>query len=150
MAVLRTRPLVFSGKGRTPTLFINAVGADHISLAVLDPVTGKPLEGLDHDNYTGGAQGMKDSERLEVRWASHVGPDLTPLSKVQGKRIVLEVRFSDVASRLYSFWFANDRCGASNGWVAAGGIGFNASRDTVGLRHADPTCEAAEGVGEHR
>ena len=150
VALLRTRPLVFSGKGTAPTLFINAVGAENISFAVLDPITGQPLDGLDHHSYTGGVQGVSDSERLEVRWASHVGPELTALSKVQDKRIVLEVRFSDVASRLYSFWFASDRCGASNGWVAAGGIGFNASRDTVGLRHADPTCDASEDSGEYK
>lgn len=141
---------MFSGKGTAPTLFINAVGAENISLAVLNPTTGTPLEGLDHHSYTGGAQGISDSERLEVRWASHVGPELTPLSKVQGERIVLEVRFNDMASRLYPFWFASDRCGASNGWVAAGGIGFNASRDTVGLRHSEPTCDAPEDAGEYK
>ena len=70
VALLRTRPLVFSGKGTAPTLFINAVGAENISFAVLDPITGQPLDGLDHHSYTGGVQGVSDSERLEVRWAS--------------------------------------------------------------------------------
>ena len=53
-------------------------------------------------------------------------------NRAQGKQIVLEVRFGSPAARLYSFWFANDKCGASHGWVAAGGVGFNASRDLVG------------------
>ena len=131
-AVLRTKPILFDGKGLEPLLFINAEGADHITIAINDAETGKPLPGLGFADYVGGKRGVVDSERLEVLWASHVGPDKTPLFAAQGKRITLEVRFASPAARLYSFWFASDHCGASRGWVAAGGAGFNASRDLVG------------------
>ena len=130
--MLRTKPILFDGKGLEPLLFINAEGADHITIAINDAETGKPLPGLGFADYVGGKRGVVDSERLEVLWASHVGPDKTPLFAAQGKRITLEVRFASPAARLYSFWFASDHCGASRGWVAAGGAGFNASRDLVG------------------
>ena len=146
-AVLRTKPLLFSGKGEAPALFINAIAAGNISIAVLDASTGVALGGLDHGSYIGATDGTADSERLRVEWQGSsddaTAAGAAPLSKAQGKAIVLEVKFSAAAARLYSFWFASDGCGASMGWVAAGGIGFNSSRDTVGLRHADPTCSSS-------
>jgi hypothetical protein len=131
-AVLRTRPLTFGGKGREPLLFINAVAANHITIAVLDASNLQPLPGLNHSDYAGGARGVTDSDRLQVGWESHVGPSQTPLTKASGQRIVLEVHFGSPAAQLYSFWFATDACGASHGFLAAGGAGFNASSDTVG------------------
>lgn len=118
-------------------MFINAVGAENLTIAVLSAESGEPLSGLDSRSYIGGERGLSDSERLEVGWGSDgagsmSGSSTNPLLQAQGKPIVLEVRFGSPTARLYSFWFASDACGASHGWVGAGGPGFNASSDTVG------------------
>ena len=142
--MLRTKALVFEGRGDAPRLFINAVGAENLTIAVLSAESGEALPGLDGHSYIGGERGLSDSERLEVGWASDGARGMSgssssnPLLQAQGKPIVLEVRFGSPTARLYSFWFASDACGASHGWVGAGGPGFNASSDTVGSCKSDP------------
>ena len=148
--MLRTKPILFDGKGLEPLLFINAEGADHITIAINDAETGKPLPGLGFADYVGGKRGVVDSERLEVLWASHVGPDKTPLFAAQGKRITLEVHFASAAARLYSFWFASDHCGASRGWVAAGAGGHKAPSCLLGASAAIVVRAAAGSLPQAR
>jgi hypothetical protein len=42
-------------------------------------------------------------------------------------------RFFLTNGKLYSFWVSNKESGASNGYVAAGGPGFNGLTDTMGM-----------------
>jgi hypothetical protein len=52
------------------------------------------------------------------------------LSMLAGKPV--RFRFHLKHGRLYAFWISPDASGASQGYVAAGGPGFTANRDTVG------------------
>ena len=54
------------------------------------------------------------------------------LSAVSGKPVRL--RFHLERGSLYAFWVCPDRCGASHGYVAAGGPGFTGPTDTVGMK----------------
>ena len=53
------------------------------------------------------------------------------LSSVAGKPVGLEFKLQGKA-QLYSFWVSNSTCGESQGYVAAGGKGFDGMRDTKG------------------
>ena len=67
-----------------------------------------------------------DSTLQAVGWT---GAD--DLSSLSGKPV--RFRFHLAGGRLYSFWVSPDRCGASHGYVAAGGPGFTAHTDTAGV-----------------
>ncbi|MCK4343941.1 MAG: glycosyl hydrolase family 32 [Bacteroidales bacterium] len=53
------------------------------------------------------------------------------LSALVGKRV--RFRFHLKNGHLYSFWVSPDESGASYGYVAAGGPGFNGSKDELGI-----------------
>ena len=55
----------------------------------------------------------------------------TDLSAVSDKQV--RFRFHLNEGSLYSFWVSPDKGGASYGYVAAGGPGFEGSKDTVGV-----------------
>jgi hypothetical protein len=61
-----------------------------------------------------------------VHWQG--APDL---SAVSGKPVKLRFHLSNAS--LYSFWISPEESGASHGYVAAGGPGFDSPTDTVGL-----------------
>jgi hypothetical protein len=102
---LVTRPLMFSGNH----LFVN-----------LDAPEGAlRVEVLDGDRTVASSSALKgDSTRLAV------GVDL---SSVAGKPV--RFRFHLKKGRLYSFWVTADPKGASGGYVAAGGPGFDGPVD---------------------
>ena len=105
---LTTRPLTFQGS----RLYVNAdVPEGELRVEVLDGDravrTSTPIR----------ANGTK----LAVRWGEG---DLSGLS---GKP--LRLRFHLKQGRLYSFWVSSDAGGASGGYVAAGGPGFDGPRD---------------------
>eukprot|EP01048_Picozoa_sp_COSAG05_P003442 COSAG05_NODE_158_length_15673_cov_23.898946_2_plen_760_part_00 len=66
-----------------------------------------------------------DSTREQVHW-----PANKSLSDLSGRTVRL--RFYLVGFRLFSFWISADACGASGGYVAAGGEGLDGSTDMVG------------------
>jgi hypothetical protein len=63
------------------------------------------------------------------------------LSELAGKTV--RFRFHVKKGSLYSFWVSPDESGASHGYVAAGGPGYPADKDTVGTA----AYEAARRVG---
>jgi hypothetical protein len=122
-AVVVTKPLTF-GAG-LKVLFVNANGAKSLSFGMMDPATGTYFEGLAPADCLGVSG--ESTTRLEVNWK-----DSHALAMVAGKRFVLEVGLNGNDAELFSFWFAANSCGASNGWVAAGGKGFATNRDVEG------------------
>ena len=130
---LVTHPLRFSStaKGSTPLLFLNADHAEGLSVSVLDPETHAPLPGLTESDWKGavGASGSPTSsgDRLKGSWTS-----ANALAPATDRAVRLSFRFLKPTTQLFSFWIARDSCGASDGWVAAGGPRFNTSRDLYG------------------
>jgi hypothetical protein len=123
-ASLVTRPLSFT-RGRY--IFVNADRADLIKVSVLDATTMAELPGLGEADYLGptGGGGADSGDLIELGWKG--GAD--SMSKAAGVRVRLRFRFESPEARLFSFWVAETECGAS---VAAGGPGYNSSRDTAG------------------
>eukprot|EP01048_Picozoa_sp_COSAG05_P002419 COSAG05_NODE_99_length_19400_cov_50.107559_8_plen_177_part_00 len=118
-AVLTTQPVRFA-KDRT-IMFVNVEGeASALKVAILDAQTLMPLPGLE----TGMSKG--EGERVAVDF-----PEAS-IRSVASRPIRVRFTFASSSAHLYSFWFAKDACGASQGWIAAGGAGFNSSRDWVG------------------
>jgi len=71
-----------------------------------------------------------DKTLLSVEWAGH-----EDLSRLAGRPV--KFRFSltgKTTSHFYSFWISPDASGASHGYVAAGGPGFEGTTDTVVAR----------------
>jgi len=122
--VLVTRPAQFSGD--KTAMFVNVGGADarRLAVSVLDAATEQPLPGL--------ASGKIDQQGVRVQVAFEGGA--SALAKAGGTPVRVKFYLPAGANdaQLFSFWLADDSCGASNGWVAAGGPGFNASRDLCG------------------
>lgn len=143
-AVLITRPIVFTRQTPLLALFLNAESTDALKVSVLDAATTKPLPGLTEADYLGtkdtGAS-ANSGVRLNVVWR---GGDV-PLQKLVGQNIRLSLRFTSAKSRVYSFWVAGKTCGASWGFMAAGGAGLNSSRDLFGACKTDDT-DATDGA----
>ena len=106
---LTTRPVKFQGRH----LFVNLNGEARVE--VLDE-QGKVL--CSSPAVSG------DQTRLKVNWSDK--PDLSDLA---GKPV--KFRFHLTKGSLYAFWVTPDANGASNGYVGAGGPGFNGVRDTA-------------------
>ena len=68
-----------------------------------------------------------DSTRAQLRWRNAGNSSLLALRHRE-----LRLRFHLDGARLFSFWASAGACGASDGWVAAGGRGFVGPRDTLG------------------
>ena len=66
-----------------------------------------------------------DSTHQRLAWK---GAD--DLSTLSGKPVRL--RFHLTSGQLYAFWVSPNQNGASNGYVAAGGPGFNGPKDATG------------------
>jgi len=114
---LTTRPVRFSGS----RLFVNVDAAGgELRAEVLD------REGRVITPFTsaGCAPVRIDSTRAPVAWA---GADLSGL---RGQPV--RFRFHLTAGRLYAFWVSASSDGASRGFVAAGGPGFNGLSDNRG------------------
>ena len=115
---LTTRPVRFRGEH----LFVN-VDAPHgeVRVEVLDP-NGKTLEPFVLAKCR---KIQANSTMRQVEWDG-----VKDLSSLVGKEV--RFRFHVANGRLYSFWVAPSRAGASHGYVLGGGPGFTAHRDTVG------------------
>lgn len=120
---LTTRPMTFTGKH----LFVNANTTDgELRAEVLD-ASGQVVAPFSRENCE---PVRKDATTVELRWKG--AGDLSALSK-EPKRVRFHVR----NGALYSFWISADSNGASHGYVAAGGPGFDQPVDTVGLRRRE-------------
>lgn len=116
---LTTRPVRFEGSH----LFVNAKAPKgRLSVEVLDEA-GRPVKGFTRRESI---PLSVDSTIAQVRWKG--GKDLSSL----GGRPV-RFRFHLENGSLYSFWVSRDDTGASRGFVAAGGPGFDKPYDDVGL-----------------
>ncbi|NUQ65870.1 MAG: glycosyl hydrolase family 32 [Pirellulales bacterium] len=117
-ATLTTRPIRFAGKH----LFVNvAADCGELRAEILDEA-GRVIEPFTRANCR---PATADSTLAAVTW-NHA-EDLAPVS---GKPVRL--RFSLKSGSLYSFWVSSDASGASRGFVAGGGPGFNGPTDTAG------------------
>ena len=113
---LTTRLVSFRGKH----LFVNSAGELQVEVLQDD---GKPIAPFTRDN----CEPLAGDKTLQaVRWK---GAD--DLSALAGKPV--RFRFHLAKGSLYAFWVSPDASGASHGYVAAGGPGFTAPADTVGL-----------------
>jgi hypothetical protein len=127
-AVLITRPLVFTRQTPSLALFLNAEGTNALRVSVLDAATANPLPGLTEADYMGtqdAGTSAHSGMRLNVVWRGGGAP----LQKLVGRPFRLSFRFTSSQSRIYAFWVAGLHCGASWGFLAAGGAGFNSTRD---------------------
>lgn len=130
---LVTHPLRFSTavKGPTPVLFLNAEHAEGLSVSVLDAHTHDPLPGLMESDWKGvtsvSGSAASSGDRLKGSWS-----DARAVASASDRTVRLSFRFRTPTTQLFSFWIARDSCGASDGWVAAGGPTFNSSRDLYG------------------
>ena len=117
---LTTRPVKFNGKH----LFVNLNG--ELRVEVLDD---KGRVRAVSEVVSG------DSTLQQVSWAKENDkPDRTDLSDLSGKPVKL--RFKMTQGSLYSFWVSPQACGASGGYLGAGGPGYDTLVDTQGDQHA--------------
>ena len=131
-AQLISRPLQWSAASNKTTLFVNVGGADasNMKFSFVDG-NNQPLAGL------AGGTIAAEGERVAVKFQT-----AGAISAAAALPVRLRVVFPLLpggggndgggGARLYAFWLASSQCGASNGWVAAGGPGLNATRDFNG------------------
>ncbi|MDE1178215.1 MAG: hypothetical protein PW789_16700 [Edaphobacter sp.] len=113
--VLTTRLLTFSGS----QLFVNfATSGGEMRVEALDE-EGRVIPSLAASDCI---PIQTDSTHHLVRWKDHAD-----LSMLSGKKV--RFRFLVERGELYSFWVSPDRSGASRGFVAAGGPGFEGYKD---------------------
>lgn len=115
---LTTRPVTFSGKH----LFVNVdCPTGLLRVEVLDR-EGRPLAPFTLDACK---PLCVDRTLQRVEWEG-----VEDLSAIAGKPVRFRFHLAD--GRLYAFWVSPDASGASHGYVAAGGPGYETPRDTVG------------------
>ena len=115
---LTTRPLLFHGK----QLFVNVDCPDgELRAEVLD-IERKPIAPFTRDACV---PIKTNSTCTLVTWK-----DAPDLSAVAGTPV--RIRFHLRKGGIYSFWVSPNLSGASNGYVAAGGPGYDGAVDTVG------------------
>lgn len=135
-AVLTTHPIVFTRQTPALAIFLNAEATDMLVVSVLDAATAKPFLGLAEADYLGtrddGGNDSHSGVRLRVVWRGGTAP----LQALVGRAVRLKFNFIAKTSRVYAFWVAG-RCGESWGYVAAGGAGYNSSRDLYGVCMTD-------------
>ena len=116
--VLTTRPVRFSGKYP----FVNCdASRGELRVEILDEV-GNVIAPFSRGNCLP-FSGDKTLHRLQWK-------DTPNLAALAGRPV--HFRFHLTRGRLYAFWVSPDESGASHGYVAAGGPGFDSPRDTVG------------------
>lgn len=127
---LTTRPVRFLGKH----LFVNVdVVAGELRVEILER-NGQVIEPYSIANSIP----VRTNNTLErVRWEG-----VDDLSALSGKPV--RFRFHLRHGSLYSFWVSPDSSGASHGYVAAGGPGFEGPVDTVGSEIFRVCCAKLE------
>jgi hypothetical protein len=122
-----TRPVMFSGQH----LFVNAnvAGGGELRVSILQEDLSdfhnrepKTIGGFTAENCE---PVRADSTIQRVTWKG-----AKDLSGLAGRPV--RFRFHLRKGSLYSFWVSPDETGASRGYVAAGGPGYPATKDTVG------------------
>ncbi len=115
---LTTRPVTFQGK----YLFVNInCPGGKLRVEILDE-NNAVIAPFDAENCT---ESSVDSTIHRIKWKGK--KDLTGLA---GKKV--RFRFYLTDGDLFSFWVSPDKSGASYGYNAAGGPGFNGSKDEQG------------------
>ena len=115
---LTTKPVLFSGN----RLFVNIDCPEgSLRVEVLDE-NSQPLEGFSAARCRALTA---DSTFSEVTWEG-----ASDLSSLAGTPVRFRFHLND--GQLYSFWVSPNASGASNGYVAGGGPGFDGAIDTVG------------------
>ena len=118
---LLTKPLKFSGKN----LFVNVDCPDgEFDVEILDAETMNPIPGFTYDRCR---KVSDDKTLVEVKWKGQ-----KDLSSLSGKSVRFRFRLRN--GDFYSFWVSQDKDGASNGYNAAGGPGFDGGTDTSGRK----------------
>ena len=112
---LTTRKVSFTGK----RLFVNAdAQGGHLLVEILDE-NDEPIHPFTADRCVP----MRDDATLkEIKWKG-----ARDLSSLAGQPVRLKFHLKD--ARLFAFWVSPDASGASGGYVAAGGPGFDGVRD---------------------
>lgn len=117
---LTTRIITFKGKH----LFVNVDCPNgNLKVEILDE-HGNLIEPFSSDNCK---PVITNSTIYAVNWKSS-----NDLSALAGKKV--RFRFILENGHLYSFWVSPDKLGASYGYNAAGGPGFNGGKDEVGIK----------------
>ena len=117
--VLTTRPVCFSGR----RMFVNIdCPGGELRVEILD-TAGMPISGFSKDDCL---PVSVDKTLMAIAWKS--GSDLTTLVNKP-----VRFRFYLNNGKLYSFWVSRDESGASLGFVAAGGPGYNKTYDDKGI-----------------
>ncbi|MCC6588713.1 MAG: glycosyl hydrolase family 32 [Bryobacterales bacterium] len=113
---LLTRPVRFQGRH----LFVNAeASAGSIQAEIVDS-SGNALAGFERARSK---PVKKGGTRLALHWKGK-----RDLSEAAGKTVA--IRFFLTNAAIYSFWVSGSPEGASNGYVAAGGLGYAGPRDS--------------------
>jgi hypothetical protein len=113
---LETRPVTFQGRH----VFVNLVAPKgELKVEILD-VTGKAIEPFTVENCI---PVTADNAKIDVKWHG-----VSDLSVLRGRPV--RFRFHLQRGALYAFWVSSSESGASNGYVASGGPGFDGPRDT--------------------
>ena len=115
---LTTRPLSFSGKH----LFVNVDCPNGTLRAAVLDAGGRPLEPFTLDRCV---PVSANATLCPVEWRG-----VEDLSQVAGRPVKLRLQLA--SGRLYSFWVSPEPSGASHGFVAGGGPGWEGGRDTRG------------------
>ena len=115
---LKTCPVLFSGKH----LFVNVDCPDGLLSAEALDSEGNPIPPFTRANCL---PLSCDSTLVRIVWKG-----VEDLSALAGKPA--RFRFHLKKGKLYAFWVSPDTTGASQGFVAAGGPGFETSRDMAG------------------
>eukprot|EP01051_Picozoa_sp_SAG22_P010919 SAG22_NODE_1014_length_6027_cov_3.998988_2_plen_155_part_00 len=101
-------------------------GNSSLRVAVLDVESSEPFSALSLE----ASMPLKmDSTRAEMRWA---GVGEAALAAVAGRPVRFKFQWGG-GGRLYSFWVSATACGASRGFLAAGGPGSTRGMDLDGV-----------------
>ncbi len=122
VGTLTTRPLRSNGGHLFANVDLSGKEGSELRAEMLDAETGEVIDGFSANDCR---PIIADSTRAVLSWK--IGTDLAIL-----KNRPLRIRFHLRGGSLYAFWVSSDVSGASQGYVAGGGIGFTGSRDTVG------------------
>lgn len=121
-STLLTRPLIFSGK----YLFVNTHVQGELRVEVRD-LNGQVIQPFTLQNSL---PIRNDRTSIQVNWKG-----IEDLSSISNKPV--QLYFELYNGSLFSFWISKELSGSSQGFLAAGGLGYDGIRDTQGSRAID-------------